>query len=59
MNLKHRIFAAQIDKRFFMINTFKYNTGILANTTIRAVIASTCIVFIGNGEANPVPDRKG
>ncbi len=42
-----------------MINNFKYNTGILTNTTIRAVIASTCIVFILNGEANPIPDKRG
>ncbi|WP_262714244.1 hypothetical protein [Chitinophaga agrisoli] len=42
-----------------MINNFKYNTGILTNTTIRAVIASTCIVFIKNGETDPVQDKRG
>jgi hypothetical protein len=42
-----------------MIKTITYKTGIYANTAIRAVIASTCIVFIGNGEANPLPDKRG
>jgi len=42
-----------------MIRTTTYKTGINANTAIRAVIASTCIVFIGNGEANPLPDKRG
>jgi len=42
-----------------MIKTIKYKTGINANAAIRAVIATTCIVFIGNGETNPLPDKKG
>jgi hypothetical protein len=41
-----------------MIKTITYKTGIYANAAIRAVIASTCIVFIGNGEANPLPDKR-
>jgi hypothetical protein len=42
-----------------MIRTTTYKTGINANAVIRAVIASTCIVFIGNGETNPLPDKRG
>jgi hypothetical protein len=41
-----------------MIKIITYKTGINATTAIRAVIASTCIVFIGNGETNPFADKR-
>lgn len=35
-----------------MIKGFTYRQGTLANTTIRAVLASTQIVFISDGEVD-------
>ncbi|SEW36575.1 hypothetical protein SAMN05428988_4517 [Chitinophaga sp. YR573] len=42
-----------------MLNNNTYQSAFNAKTAIRAVIASTCIVFIKNGEANPFPDMRG
>jgi hypothetical protein len=52
-------FASQLFHSLsIMIKTTTYKTGINANAAIRAVIASTCIVLIGNGETNPLPDKR-
>ncbi|SFO27610.1 hypothetical protein SAMN05428949_4752 [Chitinophaga sp. YR627] len=42
-----------------MTNILTYQSAFNASAAIRAVIASTCIVFIKNGEANPCPDVRG
>jgi len=42
-----------------MTKNLKYQNGIACNTCIKAIIASSHIVFIGDGEAHVFPDEKG
>lgn len=42
-----------------MTNILTYQSAFNASAAIRAVIASTCIVLIKNGEADPYPDVRG
>lgn len=42
-----------------MITNYTYKLTRNARTAIRAVIASTCIVFINKGEAMTYPEKRG